>query len=343
MPRRKQHGAAQTRSAAQTRPEGTVAPVRALWSGTITFGLVSIPVDLLTAVRPRQTAMKLVDKAGHALGRQFHCSKDGRKLAADDIVRGYQTADGEMVVMTDADFESVAPEMSADIELRNFVPLEQIPPIYFQRPYILAPAGKSAKAYHLLAATMERTGRVGIGSFVMRGHEYLVAIISDHGVLRADTLRYADEVRSPQSIGLPKRTKAAAARVREFARVIDDLTRTGLDVAELEDKEAAALQTLVETKRKRSDDVIRRKGLEGADAETEAGDANVIDLMEVLRKSLSKSTVVRNVQASPPISLAERRARNAERARPGKHTKNRTSAARRGGRAKGRSRSTQRA
>ena len=119
-------------------------------------------------------------------------------------MRGYETDSGKMIVITDEEFESVAPEMSGDIELRNFVPLEQIPPIYFNRPYFLAPAGKSAKAYHLLTATMEKTKRVGIGSFVMRGHEYLVAIIADNGVLRADTLRYADEIRTPESIGLGK-------------------------------------------------------------------------------------------------------------------------------------------
>ncbi len=160
------------------------ASVRSLWSGTITFGLVSIPVDLLTAVRPRQTAMKLVDTEGHALGRQYHCSKEGKQLDYDDLVRGYETDDGKMVVITDKEFESVAPEMSADIELRSFVPLEQVPALYFQKPYFLAPAGKSAKAYVLLAETMKRTGRVAIGSFVMRGHEYLVAIVPDNGVLR---------------------------------------------------------------------------------------------------------------------------------------------------------------
>src|SRR5688500_13883019 len=148
--------------------------------------------------------MKLVDTEGHALGRQYHCSKEGKKLDYDDLVRGYETEDGKMVVITDKEFESVAPEMSADIELRSFVPLEQVPALYFQKPYFLAPAGKSAKAYVLLAETMKRTGRAAIGSFVMRGHEYLVAIVADNGVLRLDTLRYADEIRTPASIGLPK-------------------------------------------------------------------------------------------------------------------------------------------
>lgn len=294
------------------------ARVRSLWSGTITFGLVSIPVDLLTAVRPRQTAMKLVDTDGHALGRQYHCSKEGKKLDYDDLVRGYETEDGKMVVITDQEFESVAPEMSADIELRSFVPLEQVPALYFQKPYFLAPAGKSAKAYVLLAETMKRTGRVAIGSFVMRGHEYLVAIVPDNGVLRLDTLRYADEIRTPESIGLPKHSKAPAAKVTQFAKEIEALAHKELNVAELEDQDARKLQSLVESKQKEHDDVIHPKGAEAAE-DTEGGEgAKVIDLMEVLRKSLSKSAVVRTAEASEPINLAERRAQREARSTPAK-------------------------
>ena len=286
--------------------------MRPLWSGTITFGLVSIPVELVTAVRPRQTAMKLVDKAGHALGREYHCSKEDKKLSQDELVRGYETDSGKMVVITDEEFESVAPEMSGDIELRNFVPLEQIPPIYFNRPYFLAPSGKSTKAYHLLTATMEKAGRVGIGSFVMRGHEYLVAIIADNGVLRADTLRYADEIRTPETIGLSKRGKATASKVTQFVKIIEDLTRTDLDLTELEDQEAKALEKLAATKQKEDEDVIHQRGLE--QAEGEEGGAKVIDLMAVLRKSLSKSAVVKTADESVPISLDQRRKERAAEA-----------------------------
>ena len=310
MPKRKRKEAPE----AEQDQESSSARVRSLWSGTITFGLVSIPVDLLSAVRPRQTAMKLVDKAGHALGRQYHCSKEGKKVDYDDLVRGYETDDGKMVVITDEEFESVAPEMSADIELRSFVPLEQIPPLYFQKPYFLAPAGKSAKAYTLLAATMQKTGRVAIGSFVMRGHEYLVAIVSDNGVLRADTLRYSDEIRTPETIGLPKRSKVAAAKVTQFTKAIDELTRDALDMSELQDREAEELQELAVSKKEHRDDVIHPTGAEEEDAEAVAGGAKIIDLMEVLRKSLSKSTIVRTAEASAPISLAERRAEREARA-----------------------------
>jgi DNA end-binding protein Ku len=300
LPKRKHNG-----GAAETA-ETAGAPVRSIWSGTITFGLVSIPVDLLSAVRSRQTAMKLVDKSGHALGREYHCSKEDKELGKDELVRGYQTDDGKMVVITDEEFESVAPEMSGDIELRGFVPLEQIPPMYFQKPYFLAPSGKTAKAYHLLATTMEKTGRVGIGSFVMRGHEYLVAIVADNGVLRADTLRYADEIRTPEAIGLPKAQKVPAAKLARFTKAIDGLKQSKLDLSELEDRDAQALRELAESKQKNDENVIHQRGLEDAEA-GEGDSAQIIDLMAVLRKSLSKNAVVSSAGAGEPISLAERR------------------------------------
>jgi DNA end-binding protein Ku len=297
--------------------EETSGPrVRSFWSGTITFGLVSIPVDLLSAVRSRQTALKLIDAEGNALGRQYHCTKDGKKLDNEDLVRGYETEDGELVVITDEEFESVAPEMSPDINLRTFVPAVQIPPVYFEKPYFLAPAGKSAKAYNLLVATMQRTGRVGIGSFVMRAHEYLVAIVPDNGVLRADTLRYADEIRTPESIGLPKRTKALPKLVSKFINAMKELKRDELSMAELEDKEAVELQELVKKKQKDKDNVIHQPELETDDPDASEGGAQIIDLMAVLRRSLSKRAVVTNAESSPPISLAERRALKQAAAQP---------------------------
>lgn len=300
--------------------ESAGAPVRSIWSGTITFGLVSIPVDLLSAVQPRHTGMKLVDKEGHALGRQYRCSKDQKKLDNDDLIRGYETDTGTMVPISDAEFESAAPEMSADIELRSFVPLQDIPTLYFQKPYFLAPAGKSAKAYHLLAATMESTGRVGIGSFVMRGHEYLVAIVSDHGVLRADTLRYADEIRTPEMIELPKVARATASRVNQFVKDIEALEQRSVDLRELEDRDAEALETLAKSKRKDEARVIHREDLEAADAGAAPG-GNVIDLMAVLRKSLSKSTVVSTGAGAAPISMDAHRQRRAKQATSGSRRK----------------------
>ena len=288
-------------------------PGRAFWSGTITFGLVSIPVDLFAAVRPRHTAMKMVDAKGKALGRQYYCPKDDKKLSNDDIVRGFETDAGKMIVVDDEELESVAPDKTRDIDLRRFVPADQIPPMYFQRPYFLAPSGKSNKAYHLLAETMERTGRVGIGSFVMRDHEYLVAILSEGGILRAETLRFADELRTPSDAGLPKRSKGPRARVAALTKEIAALTRDELDPHELTDQYAAAIQELVDSKVKKGKDVVHVTGAEDEDAE--AGTSNVIDLMAVLRRSLSPKATVTTADQAAEATAPERP--SASRARKG--------------------------
>jgi DNA end-binding protein Ku len=212
--------------------EHTQAAPRALWSGTITFGLVSIPVDLFPAVRGRRTSMKMVDAKGRPLGREYYSEEDDN-LTQDELVRGYATDDGEMVIVTDEELESIAPEMTRDIELRRFVPRDAIPPPYFNRPYFLAPSGRSQKAYQLLAQTMQRTGRAGIGTFVMRGHPYLVAILSEGSVLRAETLRFAAEIRSAQDLGLPKRTKPPKKDEKRFSEAIASLMRDELDMDEL--------------------------------------------------------------------------------------------------------------
>ena len=259
--------------------------MRPFWSGTITFGLVSIPVDLFAAVVPRQKSMKLVDEEGHPLGRRYWCPKHETVLEDDELVRGYETESGKVVVITDEEFASAAPEKSRDIELKRFVALDEIPPFFFDRPYFLAPDQRAGKAYALLAETMAKTRKAGIGSFVMRDHEYLVAIVSEQGMLRAEVLRYADELRTSAAIGLPETGKADAARVRAFAKEIDALAEAGIDPAELADLEAETLRAFAEQKAKSGKGVVSMAELEG-DEDGGSSSAEVIDLMQVLRESL---------------------------------------------------------
>jgi len=287
------------------------AAVRPFWSGTITFGLVSIPVDLFAAVVPRQKSMKLVDEEGHPLGRRYWCPKDEKVLDNDELVRGYETDSGKMIVVTDEEFESAAPEKSRDIDLKSFVALDDIPPFFFDRPYFLAPDERAGKAYALLAQTMARSGKAGIGSFVMRGHEYLVAILAENGMLRAEVLRYADELRTPESIGLPAPRKASAAAVRAFAKEMDALAASALDLAEMADLEAETLHAFAEKKAKSGKGVIAMEDLEDDDGES-GGGADVIDLMEVLRASLGasagkKATPKGHAAKSAPASSAAKR------------------------------------
>jgi DNA end-binding protein Ku len=253
--------------------------------------------------------MKLVDVEGHPLGRRYYCPKDDKVLSNDDLVRGYETASGKMVVVTDEEFESAAPEKSRDIELKRFVALDEIPPAFFDHPYFLAPDERAGKAYALLAQTMAKSGKAGIGSFVMHGHEYLVAILADNGMLRAEVLHYASEIRTPQTIGLPKAKKPDAGLVRSLSKEIDSLTERGLKPSEMEDVEAAELRALAQRKAKAGKGVIAAADLEDPDSGDAGGGAEVVDLMQILRKSLG----AQGGSSGPTAS-----ARTAPRATPAK-------------------------
>jgi DNA end-binding protein Ku len=253
---------------------------RSFWSGTITFGLVSIPVDLFPANRSERVSLRMVSEDGVPLARRYFCSKDGRELDWDDIVRGYEIEKDEYVVVTDDELERLAPDKTRDIDLRRFVPAAELDPVYFERAYYLTPGGNSTKAYRLLAETMEQTDRAGIATFVMRGKEYLVAIIAENGIMRAETLRFAEEVRTAESIGLPEPERPGAAEVKKMVTAIDRLAGKKLDENELTDRASERLLELVARKQKSGEDVVTPPA---GDVEPSEG---VIDLMEVLRRSL---------------------------------------------------------
>ncbi len=192
------------------------ASTRPFWSGVITFGLVSIPVNLLPANRQTRVSLRMLSPEGHPLSRRYYAPATGRELTDQQMVRGYEIEKDEYVVVTDEELERLAPERSRAIDLRQFVDAEQIPPLYFERAYFLVPGEASEKAYRLLATVMEKTKRAGIATFVMRGKEYLVAILAENGILRAETLRFSDEIRSPKDLGLPENGKGTAGTLRTF-------------------------------------------------------------------------------------------------------------------------------
>ncbi len=263
------------------RPEEDGA-VRAFWSGTVTFGLVSVPVNLFPAVRSSSVSLRMLDEDGTPLSRRYFCSKDGKELDWDDIVRGYELDDGSVVVVTDEELEALEPRKSRDIDLRMFVPEDQIDPLLFVRAYFLTPAGGSTKAYRLLAETMENEKRAGIATFVMRDKEYLVAIIAEDGILRAETLRFPDEVRVPGTIGLPEPERVRSATVKKMEKVIRQLSEDELDLDEMQDPYGDRLLALVQEKLAAGQDVTEVEVEEEADLEE-----GVIDLMEVLKRSMA--------------------------------------------------------
>ena len=260
--------------------EKRAARPRGIWSGTVTFGLVSIPVALMPANRPGGPRFRMLGPDGAPLARRWVCSQEETPLGADDIVRGYEVRDGKWVVVTDEELEALEPKKSRDIELQEFVSCDDLDPLYFERAYYLVPNGGSTKAYALLARIMEDTSRAAIATFVMHEREYLVGLLASNGILRAETLRFADEIRRPEDVGLPEAKKADAARVKAFRRAMDGLDAKTLDERLLDDDFAERVAATARRKQDRGRDVVEAK------APTEEEEGTVIDLMSALRKAL---------------------------------------------------------
>jgi DNA end-binding protein Ku len=254
---------------------------RPFWSGTLTFGLVSVPVDLYPGNRTNRAPLRMLGPRGEPLARRYYSQKSGDDLDQEEMVRGYEIDKDEYVIVTDQELERLAPEQSRDIDLRRFVDLKSIPPLYFDRSYFLAPSEGSEKAYKLLSETMAKGDLTGIATFVMRGKEYLVGIFPENGILRAETMRFADELRSPKDIGLPEKKKLPAATVRKFERIIAKNSDKHLSPESLKDEKTAQLLKLVEKKRKQHRDVVEVEA-------PERDEGKVVDLMEVLKKSLAR-------------------------------------------------------
>jgi DNA end-binding protein Ku len=259
--------------------------MRPFWSGTISFGLVTVPVALYSATRPRGIALKMIGPDEAPVRRRYVCSKDGEALDADEIVRGYEVEKGKYVVVTDDELEAIEPRKSREIDLRLFVDREQIDPMYYQRAYFLVPTGGTNKAYRLLAEVMEKRKQAGIATFVMRAKEHFVAIIAENGILRAETLRFADELRKPEDLGLPEVDKAPPAEVKKFEAAIAKKAKK-LDMHELVDDYAERLEKLVAAKEKKHKDIVKAPAEKSRD-EDEGGE--VVDLLAVLSRSLGQS------------------------------------------------------
>ena len=253
---------------------------RPFWSGTLTFGLVSVPVDLYPGNRTNRAPLRMLSPEGEPLSRRYFSQKTGKELDDEDMVRGYEIDKDKYVVVTDEELERLAPEQSRDIDLRRFVPLEEIPPLYFDRSYFLAPSEGSEKAYKLLAETMKKEGLAGVATFVMRGKEYLVSIFPENEILRAETMRFADEIRSPKEIDLPEKKKVPAATVKKFERLIEKHSAKQLSLTELKDEQTEKLLKLVAKKRKQHKDIVEVE-------EPRREEGKVIDLMAALKKSLA--------------------------------------------------------
>jgi DNA end-binding protein Ku len=295
---RQQHArglTSQPSAAKSNSPERDTA-TRPHWSGTITFGLVSIPVDLYSGTRNGGVHLRMLGPAGNPLARRFYCADEQKPIDQSELVRGYELRKDEYIVVSDEELQSLEPEKSRDIDLRLFVPSDAIDPVYFERSYFLAPAGESSKAYHLLAAVMQRSRRTGVATFVMREKEYVVALQAEHGLLRATVLRFAEQLRAAVQAD-DHAAKPDAATLQRLTKFVHGHKRERLDPAELQNRDAEALLALAHKKAKDKDALVHS---EGEAAEPEA-DTEQVDLLAILKRSLGPA----NASAPKPASKAK--------------------------------------
>ncbi len=257
---------------------------RATWSGSISFGLVNVPVKLFTAVRSHTVHFTQLHKDTHARIRQKRVDAEtGEEVAYEDIVKGYEVASDQYVVVDPDELAELDPDASRLIDIRDFVDLRDIDPVYYDRPYYLMPDGEAAaKPYRLLTDAMSRTDKVAVAKMVMRNKEYLVAIRASDDLLLLSTMNYADEVADPGDLDAPDNLADVDVSEREVAmaeQLIDSLV-TEFDPSGYEDTYQQRVVEFLEAK-------SRGQKVDLQPPERDTG--GVVDLMSALEQSLERA------------------------------------------------------
>src|SRR5213082_252979 len=189
---------------------------RPIWSGSLSFGLVNVPVKLMSATRDLGVHFnQLHEKDNARIEVRRVCSAVNEEVPWEEVARGYELDNGDVVLLTDEELEAADPKKTRTIDIEAFVDIDEIDPVYYDHPYFLVPDSNEAavRAYHLLRAVMERSGRVAIARFVLRTKEYLVAVRTRGDAITLTTMLFNDEVRSPEEIGIAGLPKAKKAEV----------------------------------------------------------------------------------------------------------------------------------
>ena len=260
---------------------------RSLWTGSLSFGLVNVPVRLFSAVRDQGVHFhQLHEKDGVPIETRRVCSKEGKEVPYDEIVSGYEIEDGKWVTLTDDELAAAEPRKTKTIDIEEFVELAEVDPIYFDHPYFLVPEESegAARAYRLLVEAMGASERAALGRFVLRTKEYLVAIRVRDDALSLTTMRFADEVRSTDDVETPGGKKPAKKQVDRAVALIEAMGGD-FDPSDWTDCHRERLLKIIDQK---------RKGKK-VKAPPKADEPNAVpDLMAALEESLAKAKAGRS-------------------------------------------------
>ena len=254
---------------------------RAIWTGSLSFGLVNIPIEVHTAVRDHRPHFRLLHaKDRSPINFERVCQKDRKTVAWEDLVKGYEYEKGRFVVLTKEDFETAAIEKTRRIDVLDFVETDAIDDRYFDKPYYLTAKKGGEAAYALLREAMNEAGRIGIAKFVMRETQHLAAIEGIGDALVLSTLRFADELVDTSSLTFPSGKNLKKADL-SMARMLVENLAAEWDPAKYADDYQENLMRVIKAKMKgKEPDLV---------VEERSRDSNVIDLMERLRQSLDQS------------------------------------------------------
>ena len=256
---------------------------RAIWSGSISFGLVNVPVKLYSAVHQQDIHFSQFDKNGNHIRYKRVSEKTGKEVDYGDIVKGYEVKKGQWVMVDPDELAEYKPDATKSVDISDFVALDEIDPIYYETTYYLAPDGKAAgKPYNLLLEAMEKQEKVAIGKVVLRTKQYLAAIRPLDGVLALSTMRFADEVVPTSEVKNGSSGKGASVSSREIdmaSQIIDSLT-SKWDPSQYHDTYREQVLGLLKKKAEGKEIVVD---------EPEEEQDQVLDLMEALEASLAEA------------------------------------------------------
>jgi DNA end-binding protein Ku len=282
----------------------------AIWKGSLSFGLVNIPVELKTAVRADHISFRLLH--GEDLSPVKYervCQADGEAVPWNEIVKGYEYEKGKFVVLTDADFKTAALEHSKTIDILDFVKQEEIDPRYFETPYYLVPSKGGEKPYALLREAIRSTGSVGIGKIIIRQAQHLAAVKVIGDALVLEIMRFANELVDAKEFNFPARDAVKPQELQMAEQLVENLAEP-FDPTRYTDDYRANLMKVIKAKMKG-----KKPRLE--EAEDETRDSGVLDLMSRLRASLEEGTGKKGAVRAKGKSVAASR-------KPAKSRKRRT-------------------
>lgn len=258
--------------------------MRAIWKGSISFGLVNIPIALYPATRREDLKFRLLREGDLSpVNYKRVAEKDGKEVPWEKIVKGYEYEKGKFIVLNEKDFQRVDLEATQTVDIQDFVDVEDIDPMYFYKPYYLEPQKGGDKAYVLLRETLEKTGKVGIAKVIIKTRQYLAGVKPHKHALVLELMHFAEELADGEKLNVPKKSSEPGKREMDMAKALVESMSSEWDPKKYKDDYREALMEVIEEKVESGGKEIEEK------PKPKKQSSKVIDLVSILQESLAKA------------------------------------------------------